>query len=188
MINLLPYEYKDEIRAARTNVILVRYIAILVLAAIVLGGLVFGAYLALNGTKASAELKAAENTARLSQFQQTKVRADSFRADLATAKTILDNNVSFSKLIYEIADTVPRGVVLDDLTLDPNTFGSSVSVNASAKTFNDASKLRDAFIANNQVFSNVQIQTIRSSETNAAGDAYPVKIVMSVVINKGAIQ
>lgn len=188
MINLLPYEYKDEIRAARTNVVLVRYITILLLAALVLGGLVVGAYAALNDTKAHAEVKAAENTTRLTQFQETKFRADGFRSDLATAKTILDSNISFSKLIYEIADTVPTGVVLDDLTLDPAAFGSSVTMNASAKTFNDASRLRDAFIANNQVFSNVQVQTIRSSDTSSAGGAYPVKVVLSVVINKGAIQ
>lgn len=188
MINLLPYEHKEEIMAARTNVVLVRYITILILAAIVLGGLIVGAYFALNGTKESAELKASENTSRLAAYQQTKLRADTFRSDLTTAKTILDSNVSFSKLIYEIADTVPAGVVLDDLTLDPATFGSSVTMNASAKTFNDASKLRDSFRANNQVFSNVQVQTIKSSGAAATDKNYPVKVVLSVVINKGAIQ
>lgn len=188
VINLLPYEHKSEIRAARTNVVLLRYIMILITAAIVLGVLIGGAYVALNDSKATAQVKADENTARLSEYQQTRARADAYRSDLATAKTILDSNVSFSKLIYQIANTVPRGVVLDDLALDPASFGSSVTMNASAKTFNDASKLRDAFSANGQVFSNVQVQTIRSSETGSSGNPYPVKVVLSVVINKGAIQ
>lgn len=185
MINLLPDEHKQEIRAGRTNVVLVRYIAILICAALVLSGLSVGTYLTLNSTKANADVKVAQNQARVNQFQATKVQADSFRADLATAKGILDSNVSFSKLIYKIADTVPRNVVLSDLNLDPNTFGSSVTMTANAKSFNDAAKLKDSFIKNDQIFSNVRLQTIRSE---TSGEAYPVKVSLSVVINKGALQ
>lgn len=187
MINLLPDTHKAEIRAARTNVLLVRYIAILIGAAVVLGGLVGGSYIAISGTKANAEEKEAANNARLSGYQDIRNRSDSFRNDLATAKSIMDSSVSFSKLIYKIADTIPRGVVLDNLALDPATLGSSVTLNASAKTVGDATKLQDALTANSQVFSNVQLQSLKSSE-GSSGDAYPVKIVMSVVINKGAAQ
>lgn len=186
MINLLPYEHKQEIRAGRTNVLLVRYIAILLCAALVLGGLVAGSYLTINTTKTDAEAKVAENQRRVAEYQDIKTQADSFKADLATAKSIFDNNVSFSKLIYKIADTVPRNVILSDLVLDPQTFGSSVTMTASAKTFTDATKLKDSFIKNDQIFSNVKLQTIRSAE--GAGEAYPVKVNLSVVINKGALQ
>lgn len=188
MINLLPGEYKQEIRAARTNVILVRYIAILICAALVLGGLVAGSYMALNGTKSTAEAKVAENQQRVLAYQDIKNRSDAFRSELSTAKTILDSTISFSKLIYKIADIVPRNVILDDLTLDPNTFGSSVTMTANAKTFNDATKLRDAFIKNDQVFSDVRLQSIKSSETSADSAAYPVKVSLSVIINRGALQ
>lgn len=185
MINLLPYEHKQEIRAGRTNVLLIRYILILIAAAIVLSGLTIGTYLTLNSTKANAEIKVAENQTRVNEYQSIKTQADSFRADLATAKSILDSNVSFSKLIYKIAETVPRNVILSDLALDPKSFGSSLTMTASAKTFNDATKLKDSFIKNDQIFSNVQLQTIRSETTD---DAYPVKVNISVVINKGALQ
>lgn len=188
MINLLPYEHKSEIRAGRANVLLVRYIAILMCAAIVLGGLLVGAYIVLNNTKAIAEVKVQENENRMAAFQATRAQSESFRSDLSTAKTILDENISFSKLIYRIAATVPSGVILDNLTLDPKTFGSSVDLTASAKSFDDATKLRDAFSRNDQVFSDVSLQTIRSPEGAATGDQYPVKVTLSVVINKGALQ
>ncbi len=188
MINLLPYENKQEIKAARTNVILVRYISILLVAAVVLGGLVAGCYVVLNATRLDAQSKAAENTQRVSQFQDIKTQSDAFRADLATAKTILDNDTSFSKLIYEIADTVPAGVVLDELTLDPQTFGSTITLNASAKTFDSATNLKDALIKNDKTFSNVQLQAIRSSESGDTAGGYPVQVTLSVVINKEAIQ
>ncbi|MBC7512346.1 hypothetical protein H7142_01640 [Candidatus Saccharibacteria bacterium] len=186
MINLLPYDHKQEIKAGRTNVLLVRYIGILVVAAAVLGGLVVGSYYTINTTKTDAESKVAENQSRAQEYEPVKAQADSFRTDLATAKNILDNKVSFSKLIYKIADTVPRNVILGDLTLDPKTFGSSVTMTASAKSFDDAAKLKDSFIKNDQIFSNVKLQTIQSGVTT--GEQYPVKVSLSVVINKGALQ
>lgn len=188
MINLLPPTHKEEIRAGRTNVLLVRYIAILLCAAVVLGGLLVGAYIVLNSTKSIAEEKVAENVARTSAFQNTRAQSDAFRSDLATAKTIMDGKISFSKLIYEIAAIVPPNVVLDNLTLDPQTFGSSIDLTASAKSFDDATKLRDAFSNNNQVFTDVSLQTIRNPESPTTDDPYPVKVTLSVVINKGALQ
>jgi len=188
MINLLPYEHKNEIRAARTNVILVRYIAILIVAAIVLGGLVVGAYVVMNGTKVIAEQKVSENQVRVAAYQSIKTEADAFRADLATAKTILDSSISFSTLIYQIAATIPPNVVIDDLPLDPSTFGSNMTIKASAKSFDDVTKLQNALERNNQVFSDVQLQNIKKDSASGNSDNYPVKATLTVVVNKGALQ
>lgn len=189
MINVLPYEYKAEIRAGRTNVILIRYITILLLAAVVLGGLVAGSYVVISGTKANAEQKAAENDARLLGFQKIRTDADEFRSDLATSRAIIDSGVSFSKLVYDIADTIPEGVVLDNLTLDPATFGTPITINANAKQFSDGTRLRDELAANTKVFSGVQLLSIRSSDASAGSTSgYPVQVSLSVTINKGAAQ
>lgn len=189
MINLLPDEHKQEIRAGRTNVLLLRYIGISLVAVVVLGGLIAGVYLTLNEAKAVAEAAVAENQSRTSEYQAVKTQSESFRADLATAKGVLDSSVSFSKLIYRIAEIVPPNVILSSLALDPQTFGSSVTMSASARSFDDAAKLRDAFIRSNEVFSNVQLQTIESSgDSSGESGAYPVKVNLSVVINKGALQ
>lgn len=188
MINLLPDDYKQEVRAGRANVLLVRYILILMTAVLILGGLLVGAYIVINNTRTIAETKVAENEQRVVEYQQVRSQADAFRSDLNIAKTILANDVSFTRLVYEIASIVPPNVVLDDLTLDPKNFGSNATMNASAKTFDDATKLKEAFIQNNQIFSNVQLQTIRTSESGSSSGAYPVKVNLSVVINKGALQ
>lgn len=187
MINLLPIEHKSEIRAARANVVLLRYIMIIICAALVLGGLIGGSYIALNTAKQNAEEKASENARRLVAFQQIKTDADSFRSDLTTAKTILDSSPSFSTLIYDIAATVPKNTVLDSLTLDPVTLGTATTLNASAKSFDDATKLKDALTQNSRVFSGVQIISIRNA-TDGGADAYPVKVALTVTINKVALQ
>lgn len=187
MINLLPEERKSEIRAGRTNVLLLRYIVILLSAVVVLGGLVGGSYVVLNSAQESAQVKVGENQARVSAYNDVKVQADAFRSDLATAKSVLDDDLSFTKLIYKIADAVPRNVVLDDLTLDPAMFGSPVTMNASAKTFDDASRLKNAFINQHEIFTSVQLQSLQTDESSA-NSAYPVKVTLKVVMNKGALK
>lgn len=189
MINLLPYEYKDEIRAARTNVLLTRYIMILITAIIVLGGLVAAAYFSLDSTRGISAAKVAENQQRVAVFQDVRSQSDAFRSDLSTAKSILDSDISFAKLIYKIANLIPRGVILDDLALNPETFGTSVTMTASAKTISDGTKLKDALSGDNGVFSNVQLQSIRSEDSSGGSSTgYPVKVTMTVVINRTALQ
>lgn len=190
MINLLPDTYKAEIRAARTNVLLMRYIAILLVAITTLGGLVAGSYFVLNGARDSAQAKVNENEQRVAEYRSIKVSADSFRSDLSTVKSILEQDISFSKLIYKIADAVPKNVVLDSLTLDPKTFGTRMTINASAKTFEDAAKLKEAFANKQELFSGVQLQSIQSggSSSDSPSAGYPVKVSISVILNKGAAQ
>lgn len=188
MINLLPEEQKAEIRAGRTNVLLLRYIFITFSAVIVLAGLLIGSYVVLDSAKQAAEQKVAENQSRMSAYNDVKAQADAFRTDLATAKSVLDNDVSFTKLIYEIADTVPPNVILNDLDLDPATFGSPVTMNADARSFADAGKLKDAFVKNSQIFSNVRLQSLSSDAGSSSNGGYPVKVTLSLIINKGALK
>lgn len=189
MINLLPDDYKSEIRAARTNVLLMRYIAILVVAITTLGGLVTGSYFVLNTARDSAQAKVNENQQRVAEYSSIKASADSFRSDLSTVKTILQQDISFSKLVYKIADAVPSNVVLDSLTLDPNTFGTRMTISASAKSFDDAAKLKEAFASKQELFSGVQLQSIQSGgAADSASAGYPVKVSISVILNKGAAQ
>jgi hypothetical protein len=187
VINLLPDERKKEIRAGRANVLLLRYIVITLTAVVLLGGLLVGSYVVLDGAKQGAQLKVSENQARVSAYNDVRSQADSFRADLATAKSVLDNDISYTKLIYKIANKVPHNVVLNDLTLDPASFGTALTMNASAKTFDDAGKLRDSFINSGEIFTNVQLKSLSSGDDSSSG-SYPVNVTLSVVINKGALR
>lgn len=187
MINLLPETNKADIRAARVNVLLMRYIIIMIVAVIILAGLLIAAFVVLDTTKSSAEAKVAQNQERVRNYGTIKAEADSFRADLATAKSILDGDVNFTKLIYRIASIIPPNVVIDGLTLDPKSFGTPTTLNAEAKTFADVTKLKNAMIQNSDIFSDVQLQTVTTEESGSAG-SYPVKITMSVTISKGALQ
>lgn len=191
MINLLPETHKSDIRAARANVLLVRYIAILGAALVVLGGIVTAAYVVLENRKISAQDLLDANTTRTAKYQPVRAEADSLRTSIASAKSILDQKVSYTKLIYKIADSTPNGVILDTLELDPTTFGNTTMIiNATAKTVEAAQKLRDDFSSttNSGLFSDVKLLTLESGADDGTGGEYPVKVSVSVMINKGALQ
>lgn len=189
MINLLPYDYKKEIRAGRANTILMRYISILSIGVVILGGIFGGAYVVIYGAHQNALATVEANQAQEAEFAAVRERANSFRSDLATAKTILDKQVIYSKIIYDIADAVPSGIVLDSVELSPETLGSSVTLSASARTNSDAIKLKDEFTKQASLFTDVKLISISGGTSDMAdggGGAYPVKVSISVTLQKGS--
>lgn len=188
MINLLPENYKTEINAARMNVLLIRYIALQGIALAVLAGIIIASYVVLDMRKTSAQELLETNTARTAQYIPIKTEADELKASLSNAKSILDQKISYSKLIYKIADSLPPGVVIQQLDLDPTTFGSKMTINAYAKTIDDASKLKAQFSRHSDVFTNVELDSLESSSTNETGGQYPINAALSLTINKAGLQ
>ena len=191
MINLLPESHKSEIRAARTNTLLARYIAILSTAIIVLSGIVAAGYVVLEAKQKSVQSLLEASQAKTAQFSSIRADAQAMQSSLSSAKSILDQKISYTKLIYKIADSIPDGVILDTLELDPSVFGNAMTINATAKTFEAASKLPVDLKKNSDIFTKVELLTLESGssdEGTAEGSAYPVRVSVSIVINKEALQ
>lgn len=182
MINLLPIEEKRQIRAARSNVLLLRYTLLSLGAMVVLGLIVGGAYVLMNNAKASAEKTIAENAARASSYNEVTAKANEFRANLSIAKSILDKEVNYTNVIIAIAQSLPDNVVLDSLDLDAKTFGTPFSLSARTKSYDDAVTLKNT-LQESDAFSDVSLQSV----TNAAdGDTtgYPVSVSLNVTISQ----
>ncbi len=182
MINLLPDDAKTEIRAARTNVILVKYIAILGIGLIFLGSVFLGAYFVLLSTKASAQATIDENASKSTAYNSVKLAASSLTASLASAKSILDKEVDYTRILTSIAQAMPPGVVLDSLSLSPTTLGVPMTLQAFAKTTEAALALKTNF-QKSTLFSNVTLISITDSPSGQTG-AYPKTISLSLTINR----
>lgn len=183
MINLLPPEAKAQIKAARTNQLLLRYNIILLSAVGFLLAAVGLVYIYLASTKSSAEVAIEDNISRVSDYSAIESEASSFKQNLASAKQILDSDVNYSKVVLEIAGVLPSGVVLDTLSLDSTTFGTPTSLNARVRDYDTVLRLKDALQASD-TFSDVSIQTISSGGEGA----YPLNATLSVTIRKDAGQ
>lgn len=184
MINLMPDEMKTELRAARINVVLARYIFVILLAFAFLALLLAGSYVVLAQTKASAEQLVDANDSKAAVFSATKAQVDALSASLAQTKTILNQEVLYSNVLVNIGQQMPAGTVLDSITLDSASFtGTPLKLKAYAKTTDAAVSLRERFQAS-PIFSGVNFESV--SDTGGGISGYPVSVSMTLTVTKEA--
>lgn len=186
MINLLPDTSRQELKAAHSNTLLLKYIFTLGLGLAFLSFICGGAYFILMDTKASAENVISLNQEKSSSYSTSQNQATTLKTSLAKAKSILDSEVRYSKLLTTIASLMPAGTIIDNLNLNDNLFSSSTSLTIFAKSTTAALKLKDNF-QSSSLFSNVTFQSITDSTTVQA-DGYTVTAVVNLTINKGAVK
>lgn len=185
MINLLPNPMKKQLKAARANVILLRYTILLGASAIFLGLGIASVYLLMTTIRSNAETAINENQTRITNYTAVETQAAQFRTNLATAKTILDKEVIYSKAMVSIAQALPQGVVLDNLSLDSRTFGTPTTISARTRSYDDALNLKDALEASD-AFSDVHFSSISSSgQSGTPQDSYPFSVSINLVIDRG---
>jgi len=182
VINLLPGDSKKEIRAARSNITLVNYLLLIGLGLIFLVLISVGVYVVLINTQSDAEKLIDATRSKGASYSSVEAQSAALRAGLTNAKTILNEEVVYTKIITGIAALIPTGVVLDSLNLSPSTIGAPTTLKFFAKSTTDALKLKDNF-QSSSLFSNVSFQGLSSS--GQAGD-YPVTATLNLTINKSA--
>lgn len=178
MINLLPEDTRREIRAARANVVLLRY-NILTLAVI---GLLFAIcavfYFILYNSQANAVSTSTDNNAIVASYDDTRKQADEYRKNLAIASKILTNGTNYTEVVFAITKLLPDGVILDGISVSSATFGQQTSFTAQAKSYAKAMEMKQKF-QDSSVFSNVYFQNL----TDNANGEYPIALTLSAKLN-----
>lgn len=187
MINYLPPDQRKQLRAARTNVLLVRYNIGLVFAASFLTIAILAIFLLLTNEKQAAENEIATNQASVSDFSAVQAQADLFRQELANAKTLFDSQISYSKIYLMISSKTPPGAVLEPLTLDPSKIGTPMSLSFRIKGETQARNVLNSF-QSSSMFSNTASYESLSANTGEDSGEYPYVITISVTINKSEVQ
>lgn len=185
MINLLPPETKRQVRAARMNVTLYRYCMLIITTAVLLGAVFAVGFWATMNDKQLADHVKQENHDAGQEYAKTKAAAEEFAKNLATAKTILGSDVSFTDLIFSIAAIIPQGVVLNNLTLGATNPGTTTTANAPidvsgrAMSYDRAVALKNS-LENSPIFENVNIANISQTDTSASASAFTQKYPFTV--------
>lgn len=187
MINYLPADQKKQLRAARTNVLLLRYNIALVFAVAFLALAMATATFMLSNEKTAAEDTIATNQTQAGDFATIQTRADSFRKDLTDAKAIFDGEITYSSLYLEISRLIPAGVALESLKLDPSQIGTPITLTAKIKGEQQAINLLDRF-KNAPLFGNAATYGALAANTGADSGTYPYILPINVTINKEAIK
>lgn len=187
MINLLPYDEKRQIRASRLNSVLMRYFVILWVGGFFVAAVFATSYITLTNTKDSADSLLTQNQTKSSAYASVQQQAEQISSNLSLARNVLSQQILYSKVLTGIAQVTPQGTVIDKLTLSPATFGTSISLQAYAKSSDDALALKTAY-QSSPIFSNVTIQNLSGGGNNTSSPVpgYPISIILNVTINKYA--
>lgn len=117
MINILNPDQKRQIRAARVNVLLVRYAVMLISLAILIGAIYGIGFWVVGNEKKAVEGKLASQSAESKAYEAVEKEAETFRQNLNIAKTILDKEISYSTFLTTLASDLPTGAVLVNLSI-----------------------------------------------------------------------
>lgn len=180
MINLLPYDTKAQTRAARLNVILVRYVIILGISAGFLALACMVTYFFITDSLLFVKPPAPSSSS-------SKIQSDAaaIQANLAKAKSILDQQVSYGKVISAITNALPSGTKLNSLSINDGSFGTTTNLQVLATTANHESALKTSF-SSPPYFSNYKLVSTTASQDQSS--KYPFNISISVTINRVATQ
>ena len=183
MINLLPPETKKQYRAARMNVVLLRYNITLLFASLFLVGAIGVAYTFLMNSASIAEKTIAENVAKESSYTKVKQSADLFRSTLADAKTTLDSRTNYSRALISIANAMPEESALSTLELNKESFDKPIKLQFFVKDESGARlllrKLEDSPVISGVTRGNVDIQSTQQAR-------FPFAIDVTLTISKEA--
>lgn len=182
MINLLPPDEKKQIRAARVNVVLVRYNILIVAAVLFLTSAVGFAYFFLENSRQLAENIIEENVTKAGSYAKIKADADAFNAEVAGAKSILDSQTSYAKAALAISSRLPEGTALSKLELTEQSFSTPLLLTINIRDEQAAAQLLSNF-SSSPLFSNVA-----KGKISVGSGSYPYTMELTVTMSKAAAQ
>lgn len=184
MINLLATDQKAEIKAARTNLTLVRYTGLVMIAFAFVAGSLYLSYSVLANTKANTESIITSNNSKADVYHETQSQVETLSSQLSTASTAFNQEVRYSSFLVKLGQLMPSGTILSDIKLNDSSFnGTPLEIKAYAKTAADASTLQSQF-QSSSLFSKV---TPQSTGIDQGIDNYPVLVKLTVTLNKAGI-
>lgn len=184
MINLLPNGKKDDILAARANVILLRYIGIIVIALVFILVIFAASESVLNRTMETARSRIEANSVKADVYSTTQQEVDTLSGKLSEAKTLLNSDIRYSTVLTEMGRLTPAGVIIKQVTLNDAAFnGTPLKITAYARSTAEASTLQTQ-LQTSSLFSQVSLQ---QTDTSNGISGYPVTVSLNVSLNKGGL-
>jgi Tfp pilus assembly protein PilN len=163
MINLLSSSRKDEIRFAKLNRIVLRYLRLVILLIIVIGGILGATLLYVGAMKAHVVADVAVKNQAIAAASPFMKQAKDASDRLIAIKTIQASQTRFSVLLVDIAKVLPQGVGIDTITLTGDDT-KPVRIAVTGNTYNSLLAFRDA-VATSARISGVDLESISNDSS-----------------------
>lgn len=129
MINLLPYDFKSKISAARANSIIIRYIVVLLISGIFIGLASFVVYYLNQSTLDKISNGGTASSSNVGLQDQELKQADTYIKELKSFQdNILSNEIHYSSILNSLSTSMPSGAIIDQLELSSNNIKNPIKV------------------------------------------------------------
>jgi hypothetical protein len=166
MINLLPPKRVLDIKTARSNTVLRRYVELILLSMALLVVVVIVAYyffdIQKNNTKHTVDI----NQEKIAKLEPVQSQAQQLSATVNTISGLLSRNVKFSDMLTQIGGLMPSGSVLTGLQFSIEDVESPLVISAQVDNEQKAAVLRNN-IASSKLFDKAEIKSISQIEEKA---------------------
>lgn len=170
MINLLPPDTKNGYRYARGNVALRKWIVLFLVSIVGLAAIATIGSLRIHtaSQENSKAITASRATLVKEDFDGTQKRVEEISSSFKLVVKVLGQEILFSKLIKQIATTIPVGANLTGLNI--NESQSVVDITAEAVDYRTATQVQvNLADPNNRIFSKADIVNVDCKTQSTAG-------------------
>ena len=174
MINLLPPQLKDNYRYARRNVVLRRWIISTLIAFVGLGAIATYGSLTIHQSinHYNNQIAATQTVFKNENYLQIQSQVKNISGDFKLVVKVLGQEVLFSKLLQQIAATIPQNANLTGLTI--NQIQGGIDITANATDYSTATQVQvNLADPTNKIFSKADIVSINCSSISAVNAKYP---------------
>ncbi len=184
MINLLPPEAKRSYRYAMINDRLLLWVLALVIGLVGLGGVWTYGWVSLHQS-INTQSKSVSNLSHILSAENlngTEAQVQNISNDFSLVVKVLSQEVLFSKLLKQMAATMPQGANLTSLTITSTAKGSGLGITAEATNYTTATQVQiNLADPANGIFSKADLVNITCDSTNngsSQNSQYPCKVTL----------
>lgn len=181
MINLMPPERVSEIRSARSNTVLRRWLVMAVGSIVILILLLFAGWLYIDQQSKDLAHNVQFSKSQLQAQDLDKVQKDAaeITGDVKVINQVLSQEIRFSDLLQAMGKVMPSGTVLDSLSL--GKIDGAIDLSAGAVDYKSAAQIAlNLSDSKNGLFSKVDIVNITCGSSN---DSYKCKATFKALFD-----
>lgn len=192
MINLMPPLVRQDLKAARVNVMLVRYVVMLFVLTLAIS-LIYGAgFWIAHQEKRTMLARLEDQNMKAKQYSKVRKEAQDYRDNLRFAKQIIDKGIPYSKFLTILAQDIPDGTVMSALVLGtpkavvPGVNASTVDMRARTSSEEKAVQLKNS-LEQSKLFENVRINNISRPDSleglQSMESRYPYEVALTATLS-----
>lgn len=192
MLNLLPYSVRDELKLLRINTALIKIIIVLLSIGVFIGVYFVNMKIQINhieqASMAQVNQEVQQDSKRIEHERAVAEEAKIIQQDI-TSSSVIISQPSYYKLLTLFANSLPKGVIIKEISLSDQTLSSPVQIKMYATSSDAVSLLKESFARNSSVFTDLTIDSVSDESSDDTKDSkYTTLATVSLTINTGGIK